>query len=118
MSIAGVSVRSLILDTNINDIDIFIYGIENPTDANVKIEKFLLQIKDNISKLKNGHYVHEELEKQKLSKKENNSKILKDRTQYDPYIDETIAALYNGYNITICVGNLIIQINTEIILKY
>jgi len=57
LCIAGGCVKSLILGTKVNDIDIFMYGIDSIDEANERIDKFITDLHDILENIKSGKYV-------------------------------------------------------------
>jgi len=55
--IAGGCVKSIIMGQYFNDIDIFVYGFDNITDAQNRIEKCINDILTHSKKLSNGDYL-------------------------------------------------------------
>lgn len=57
LCIAGGCVKSLILGTKVNDIDVFMYGINGVDEANKRIEKFITDLHNILENIKSGKYV-------------------------------------------------------------
>jgi hypothetical protein len=57
LCIAGGCVKSLILGTHFNDIDIFMYGIKSVDEANERIDKFITDLHIILKNIKSGKYV-------------------------------------------------------------
>jgi hypothetical protein len=107
--IAGGAVRSVLLGEYSKDVDVFVYGYKTTKEAIQRIEKFIKDLYTNISNIKSGHYVQQMLndakdDKEKLNIQYNNSNV------YDPRIDDSFNAYYNGHTITLMVDNSKIQI--------
>ncbi|QKF93471.1 hypothetical protein QKU48_gp0013 [Fadolivirus algeromassiliense] len=120
--IAGGAIRSVLLDQHSKDIDVFVYGIDNPTDATLRVEKLIRDIQSHISKIKNGTYLEEELNKldskndtnkNKFQEEKDNElvkKLKQNKTIYDNYMDTEIVAMYNGSTVTLMIDNLKLQV--------
>lgn len=59
--IAGGSVRSILVNSRINDIDIFIHGIKDIAVATERIEKLILDIRQKLHDIKLGSAIKNEL---------------------------------------------------------
>lgn len=120
MLIAGGSIRSVLLNSRINDVDIFLYGLKTPTEAKSRIEKFILDLHIHLSKLKNGHYVKSKLDELNAkmegvkTKSETNTMMRefneKHKDKYDPKINDNISIFSNGNTVTLFVNNIKMQI--------
>ena len=121
MLIAGGCIRKLLVNDNSSDskdVDIFLYGIDNISDAKKRIEKFILDVYENIKLIHNGYFVKEELKelteqiKRDQSKKFELEKEFKKKHKlvYNPDSDETgISIVNNGNTITMILDGAIIQ---------
>ena len=76
--IAGGSIRSVLLNESINDVDIFLYGIKTAKEGQQRIEKFIIDIYENLAKIKNGTYIKKELAEHKIKHKNNHISIYDD----------------------------------------
>jgi hypothetical protein len=117
--IAGGSVRSILVNSRINDIDIFIYGIKDIDIATKRIEKFILDIRQNLNDIKTGKTIKNELEKFKSELNSTNEKQHyklnkefndKYKDVYNPNINTNIDIYSNGNTITIIINNKKLQI--------
>jgi hypothetical protein len=117
--IAGGSIRSILLNTGINDVDLFLYGIGTIEEGQTRIEKFIIDIYTNLYNLKNGVYIQKEiLEHNKIMKSaDTNSQYRisqefnkKYADKYQPNINMNISVYSNGNTITLFVNNVKIQL--------
>lgn len=118
---AGGCVRSLLLDTNVNDIDIFVHGINDVAQAEARIMKFIIDIRNRLHKLKEGDYkfpgssnTYAMVLETLLSNADKNRRyeieqdfLSKHRLWYNPLVNCNIRILSNGKTITLLVGNKI-----------
>lgn len=120
MLIAGGSIRSILLNKYINDVDIFLYGIDNIKDGQRRIERFIIDIYENVFKIKDGTHItcelanHNKLVESALSadKKYKLAQefLEKYSDRYKPNIDTNITVYSNGNTITLFVDGIKIQI--------
>ena len=100
---AGECVSSILsYDNKINNIDIFLYGLNTIDEAKLRIEKFVVDIYKNIELIKSGHYLNKYLKS--LNKKLRNEEI--SREEYDE--------LTSKKNLNNCTGLLQTNINDKI----
>lgn len=115
--IAGGCVRSILTSDSINDVDIFIYGISSPKNAQKRVEKLILDIKEHLEEIKSEKYLEKEMNKIRSS--------VEDKAQADKYISElkrknkhlcnehqntNIGIYNNGNTVTMMVGGMQIQV--------
>lgn len=120
--VAGGAIRSVLLDQHTNDIDIFVYGINDPYTATRRIERFISEMQHHMNKIKTGVYLEEELARYNLTDdtnktkyqqekdKEMMDKIKKDKTITDKNMETKIVAMYNGNTITLMLDNIKMQL--------
>ena len=117
--IAGGSVRSILVNSSVNDIDIFMYGIKDINVATKRIEKLILDIRQNLFSIKNGVKIKEQLDDHKAKmasaiarrRSEMERQFMnKYRNVYNPSISTKIDVYSNGNTITLSVGNTKVQV--------
>ena len=119
--VAGGAIRSTLLNQSTKDLDIFVYGLNSPNDATIRIETFLKDIHERMLCIQKGVYLEMELEKlekpqnlqdkHQVDKYNNQVNALKlNRNLYDSYMNLDIHVTYNGHTITVQVDNITMQI--------
>lgn len=117
--IAGGSIKSLLFNTTVNDIDVFMYDLNNHIDAQLRMEIFILDIYKHLINIRDGFYVKNELDKLNIITKSmlpnENAKIVREFEQkhkqiYNPKINTEILIYSNGNTITLFINNIKVQI--------
>jgi hypothetical protein len=112
--IAGGAIRSILLNSHLNDVDLFVHGINSVEAGQTRIEKLILDIYDNLVSLKNGTYIKDELNtfnKKMESVKPADKKLLKDEFEkkyaksYSPNMKTDISVYSNGNTVTLFVNS-------------
>lgn len=114
--IAGGCIRSLLLNKPINDVDIFMYGIQNENDALDRINLFFTQLIFHLNNVRTGFYAEEAYEKVKEEHPDKNKFMIEFKKKYpnlyNSYIDDNdeLQIYSNGHTITFFVANIKFQI--------
>ncbi len=104
--LAGGCVSSLLLKEKSDDIDLFIYGL-NEAEANERVNKLIINLYNNIDKLKVG-WLTKDRKKEKPNPVEDHKG---NEHLYKEYADNTnTIVVYNGNTLTIHINNYKIQV--------